>query len=97
MKNNIKTKQHPIDKPIWARQELVNISLTDRMTHRLQEAIQYETVSSGYRQYRVDALDDFQQFLQRKFPKIHSSVFISQEKVLTYSLLYTITGTFLYL
>ena len=87
-------KQHPIDKPIWARQEMANITLTAPMTDRLQKAIRIETVSSGYRQYNVGALDDFQQFLQRRFPRIHSSVFISQEKVLTYSLLYTITGEF---
>jgi len=84
--------QHPIDKPIWTRTQNKNISVTRPMLNRLQQAIKIQTVSTGYRQYNVGALDGFHELLQQAFPKIHSSIFIHFEKVQTYSLLYTIQG-----
>jgi len=85
--------QHPIDKPIWNRVDRENISLSSTMRNRLIEAVKIQTVSTGYRQYNVGALDGFHEHLQRAFPKIHGSRFIHFEKVQTYSLLYTIQGS----
>jgi len=91
--NTFIMEQHPIDKPIWTRVQKENISVSSSMVDRLQRAIRIQTVSTGYRQYNVGALDAFHELLQQAFPKIHSSVFIHFEKVQTYSLLYTVQGS----
>ncbi|RWS21966.1 putative carboxypeptidase PM20D1-like protein, partial [Leptotrombidium deliense] len=69
------------------------IKASSALYERFARALKIETVTRGEHKYDKDALISIREFLEKTFPRIHSSSFIKREIISEYSLLYTIKGS----
>ncbi|XP_038060708.1 N-fatty-acyl-amino acid synthase/hydrolase PM20D1.2-like isoform X2 [Patiria miniata] len=64
-----------------------------KIVSNLQEAIRYETISRMPGDINYSEILKFHAFLQKAFPRVHSSPLVKREVIVSYSLLYTVEGT----
>ncbi|XP_022107246.1 N-fatty-acyl-amino acid synthase/hydrolase PM20D1.2-like [Acanthaster planci] len=64
-----------------------------KIVTNLQEAIRIETVSRKPGDINYSEILKFHAFLQKVFPKVHSSPLVTREVIASYSLLYTVEGS----
>lgn len=62
-------------------------------SQRLAEAISHRTISFSGTNLSLEAMTDFGNFLENKFPKLHESNFVTFTPINTFSRLYRIEGT----
>ncbi|XP_050041567.2 N-fatty-acyl-amino acid synthase/hydrolase PM20D1-like [Dermacentor andersoni] len=74
-------------------QELAIKDNERHLSERLAAALRFPTVSTGLHEYNREALVDFVQFLEKAFPRVHSSHLVKRHVVANYSLLYEIQGS----
>ncbi|RWS13138.1 ATP-binding cassette sub-family A member 1-like protein [Dinothrombium tinctorium] len=65
----------------------------EALIQRFSRALQFKTVTTKPHHYNASELIAFRAFIEKSFPRIHSSPFVKQEIVSKYTLLYTIKGS----
>ncbi|TRY64118.1 hypothetical protein TCAL_00447 [Tigriopus californicus] len=82
---------------LGARDDPVFMSATEQeileRSQRLVDAISYRTISFSGTNLSLEAMTDFGTFLERVFPNLHDSDFVTFTPINTYSRLYRIEGT----
>ena len=69
------------------------INMTDDILKRFQQSLQFKTVSTKPGEVNRDQLLGLDNYIQKKFPVIHSSPLVTVETIANYSLLYTVSGS----